>query len=246
MFSNKSAIYAFMVIVCSSLLGLPWWIQQTNYGIKSSVLQNVMKGIGRSNRYTIPTVKKRHFENLIYYGSNKNLSNMFNNEATMKRYSRNGNYSLMKRFPQSICIGTAKSGTHAILTFLNFHPKMACYIGEPDFFVSDDKSQRFYEKYLVKMPYSTKEQLTFEKTPQYLEWRGEVVAPRIHYFDPDIKLLVTVRNPIDRAYSYYYHFKTPRTPPFEVSHHNSENGIFFKDWTRCGSVYIKSPIKILT
>ena len=50
-----------------------------------------------------------------------------------------------------------------------------------------------------------------------MSWNNTKILRRIHEFDNGIKLLVTFRNPVDRAISIYHHFKKPNDPSFEVS-----------------------------
>jgi len=65
------------------------------------------------------------------------------------------------------------------------------------------------------MPATTSGQLTVEKTPSYLV-SGRVVE-RIFEMDPDIRLLVVVRDPVTRAVSDYTQAATkrPDIAPFE-------------------------------
>lgn len=55
------------------------------------------------------------------------------------------------------------------------------------------------------MPYSLENQITVEKTPNYfVDWE---VPERIYNFNSSIKLILIVRNPIDRAVSDYVQLK---------------------------------------
>jgi len=65
------------------------------------------------------------------------------------------------------------------------------------------------------MPATTSGQLTVEKTPSYLV-SGRVVE-RIFAMDPDVRLLVVVRDPVTRAVSDYTQAATkrPDIAPFE-------------------------------
>jgi len=66
-----------------------------------------------------------------------------------------------------------------------------------------------------RMPATTCGQLTVEKTPSYLV-SGRVVE-RIFAMDPDVRLLVVVRDPVTRAVSDYTQAATkrPDIAPFE-------------------------------
>jgi len=65
------------------------------------------------------------------------------------------------------------------------------------------------------MPATTAGQLTVEKTPSYLVNRR--VVERIFAMDPDVRLLVVVRDPVTRAVSDYTQAATkrPDIAPFE-------------------------------
>ena len=67
------------------------------------------------------------------------------------------------------------------------------------------------------MPYSTIDQITIEKSPQYVAWNMSHAPKQMFEFDPGMKLLLTVRNPVDRAVSHFYHFLTDSDTKFEVS-----------------------------
>ena len=65
------------------------------------------------------------------------------------------------------------------------------------------------------MPATTSSQLTVEKTPSYLV--NSRVVERIFAMDPDVRLLVVVRDPVTRAVSDYTQAATkrPDIAPFE-------------------------------
>ena len=54
-------------------------------------------------------------------------------------------------------------------------------------------------RYLEQMPLVTPDQLVVEKTPSY--FYSEVAPPRIHALNPGMKLLLTVRDPVERLAS---------------------------------------------
>ena len=170
--------------------------------------------------------KIRRPKNIIYFGQNEIVARIFNTPEYIRNYSaecanahqKTHKFQLrvsdiqaremwMKRFPQCICIGQAKAGTRAILEYLSLHPNMATAKDEVKFFVND--SSYFtggLKAYLDQMPCSTENQITMEKSPGYVS-RGRKETPqRIFDFDPAVKLLFAVRNPIDRAVSEYVDF----------------------------------------
>ena len=211
--TNISGILSIVIVYI--IVALLYWILKLRNN--ASMLRHLPSYQNATSNTYLNKLLNENKDNLIYYGSDESISTMFNNDIMMEKFSNHGNHSLLKRFPRCICIGTAKSGTEAILVYLSFHPQVVCYMKEGRFFVKNNSSLRQFENYLSWMPYSTKDQVTFEKSPQYVSWENKEIPRRIYKFDTGVKLLVTVRNPVDRAISYYYHFKKPDDQGFEVS-----------------------------
>ncbi|XP_059139896.1 heparan sulfate glucosamine 3-O-sulfotransferase 1-like [Physella acuta] len=113
------------------------------------------------------------------------------------------NASRHSYFPSALVIGARKAGTRALLRFINLHPDVVISAKELHYFDS------FYEKsfdwYRRQMPLSLPHQLTIEKTPNYFVDLN--VPKRVYHFNPSIKLILVVRNPIDRAVSDYVQLK---------------------------------------
>ncbi|GFR73950.1 heparan sulfate glucosamine 3-O-sulfotransferase [Elysia marginata] len=105
------------------------------------------------------------------------------------------------RLPSALIIGFAKCGTAALRTFLTIHPDVVSPILEVRYFtLYHSKELEWYRK---QMPPSTRDQVTIEKTPSYIMINQSL--RRIHDFDPKIKLIVIVRDPIVRLQSQYAH-----------------------------------------
>lgn len=108
--------------------------------------------------------------------------------------------------PDAIIIGAKKCGTRALLKFIGTHPNVSAAGAEAHFF------DRFYHMgldwYRDQMPFSTKYQITIEKTPKYLV--DKQVPRRVFHMNPKIKLIVVVRNPVERAISEYVQSKENR------------------------------------
>ena len=105
--------------------------------------------------------------------------------------------------PNFIIAGAQKSGTTSLYYYLNQHPKL---IGstpkEVRFFNRDknyEKGENWYKNAFKDYKKPLKKGLYFEATPEYLYRRS--VAERIHDFDPSLKIIVILREPIKRAYS---------------------------------------------
>jgi len=114
--------------------------------------------------------------------------------------------------PTFIVFGSRKAGTSSIYNYLEQHPQV---------FMSRLKGTRFFQfdperpELGQKLPVKTLEdyatyfrdgakqnaKATGEISPSYLTSRG--AAQRIHQTLPNIKLVASLRNPVDRAYSQY-------------------------------------------
>lgn len=120
---------------------------------------------------------------------------------------------LTQRLPDAIIIGAKKCGTRALLKFIGAHPNVSTTGAEVHFF------DRFYHMgldwYKEQMPFTSENQLTIEKTPKYLV--DKRVPRRVFRMNPKMKLIVVLRNPVDRAISEYVqgkenHYKKRRAP----------------------------------
>jgi len=101
--------------------------------------------------------------------------------------------------------GTQKGGTTALASFLGQHPQL-CMSNPKEVHFFDDEglfdgrvmATEHYHKHFS--PRSTT-QLLGEATPIYMYWKP---APeRIRAYNPAMKWIFLLRNPIDRAYSHY-------------------------------------------
>lgn len=116
--------------------------------------------------------------------------------------------------PDFIVIGAAKSGTSSLFSWLSQHPYVAAASRkEVEYF--SFQYDRGLDWYRYHFPYVSdrarfaathgREFLSFEASPYYLPHR---LAPgRAAELLPDAKLVVTMRNPVDRAYSAYQMWK---------------------------------------
>ena len=112
-----------------------------------------------------------------------------------------------QRFPQAIIIGVKKGGTRALTDMLKTHSQIVSPKGEVHFFDRDEMFRKGVEWYIQQMPYSTSNQITIEKSPSYFV--TPEVPQRIHDVSPTVKLLLIVRNPVDRVISDYAQLYNP-------------------------------------
>jgi hypothetical protein len=103
-----------------------------------------------------------------------------------------------------IC-GTQKGGTSALHAYLREHPGI-CMANQKEVHFFDNESYFTsqnvdYSTYHAQFSPNSSHQVLGESTPIYMYWHN---APRrIWEYNPDIKLIIILRNPIERAYSHW-------------------------------------------
>lgn len=107
--------------------------------------------------------------------------------------------------PNFIIIGAQKSGTTSLENYIVQHPQVIPAIKKETHFWYRD-FEKGINWYLAHFPPIPKSQnfITGEATPNYLE--NYQSAERIYNVFPEVKLLVILRNPVDRAFSQYNHW----------------------------------------
>jgi hypothetical protein len=110
------------------------------------------------------------------------------------------------RLPDWLIIGAMKSGTTSLATYLRDHP--GCFVApekEVHFFDYEYRWASGPDWYRQRFSGATSAVLAGEATPSYMH-RPEVPA-RIASVVPGAKLVAILRNPVDRAYSQYWHHR---------------------------------------
>jgi hypothetical protein len=122
--------------------------------------------------------------------------------------------------PSFIIIGTQKAGTTALHKYLSLHPQLIESKKEIFFFDCDKNYKKGVKFYLSHFQgnRNKKNGKFFEVSPSYLV--KESAAKRIYDFNPEIKLVASLRNPIERAFSAWNMYR----PRFH------ENDNWFFDW----------------
>jgi hypothetical protein len=114
--------------------------------------------------------------------------------------------------PTFLIIGVMKCGTGALMKYLNLHPKIISGISankkrEVKFFGTElyDKSNCPIKDYLLNFPTKSENEkyVTFDKSPDYI--RKRYALGQIQKILPNIKLIILIRNPVERAYSEFRH-----------------------------------------
>lgn len=99
--------------------------------------------------------------------------------------------------------GVQKAGTTALSRFLSAHPSLFLLKHEQHFFDKDavDWERPDYAPYEKRFSAAQPDQLVGEKTPSYLFW--DHALDRILAYNPAMRLIISLRNPVDRAYSHW-------------------------------------------
>ncbi|CAL1545454.1 unnamed protein product [Lymnaea stagnalis] len=134
----------------------------------------------------------------------------------------------IRRLPNAIIIGVSKCGTRALLEYLDLNPYVMAVHHEVNFFNNDTLYKRGVDWYRNQMPLSYSNQITLEKSPDYFEC---IQCPaRIYAMSKSAKLLLLLRDPVDRLISQYMQFldkyaaTSRKLPPFEQWIRDSKTG----------------------
>jgi len=117
--------------------------------------------------------------------------------------------SILGKYPFSridfIIAGTQKGGTTALDDYFRTHQNICMadkkevhFFDEDRYFEKKSPNYSKYHKYFSPNDYS---QVIGEATPIYMYWNKAI--ERIHVYNPQIKLIIILRNPIDRAFSHW-------------------------------------------
>lgn len=115
----------------------------------------------------------------------------------------------MRQSPRSIdlmIVGAQKAGTTSLLRYLGNHSSI-CIHEKPEilFFLIDKEYQKGYswafDRYFGHCADNKK--LLFAKNVGIMYWIEAI--RRLKYHNPDVNLVVMLRNPVDRAYSAYWY-----------------------------------------
>ena len=112
--------------------------------------------------------------------------------------------------PDFLIIGAARSGTTSLYQYLVEHPNIEpCVVKQLHFF--DQYFQKGINWYRMNFPtiwkkfvfnkIKKKNFITGEATPYYLQ--NPQTPKRVYQANPNIKLILLLRNPVDRAFSHY-------------------------------------------
>ena len=117
-----------------------------------------------------------------------------------------------RALPDGLIIGVQKAGTTAINQYLRRHPDVGGVALRPDALQHHLKELHFFDRYYknglrwyrAHFPMRSERKFVIEATPEYIRPRP---ASRMHALLPDAKLVLSLRDPVDRAYSRYQHLR---------------------------------------
>ncbi len=126
---------------------------------------------------------------------------------------------MKNRLPNFLIVGAAKSGTSSLHNYLNQHPEvfMPSYnkdgvnVKEPQFLIKNEVQQRLHfgiwswEDYKSLFDAPAKCKAIGESSVFYLYYHKEAIKNIKLRLGNDVKIIILLRNPIDRAYSAFHH-----------------------------------------
>lgn len=110
------------------------------------------------------------------------------------------------KLPKFIICGAMKSGTTSLHSYLSQHPEIFMPEGraqETHYFDDPKNYAKGLDWYKDCFKEGKEKQLIGQTSPLYMYL--DYVPERIYRLLPEIKLLFILRNPVDRAYSHYWH-----------------------------------------
>ena len=108
-----------------------------------------------------------------------------------------------KLLPNVIGLGVKKCGTTALHYYMNAHPKVKVPPDHEELGFFDRRWDYGLDWYLERLPNVADDEITFEKTPKYFVYPPAL--DRIAETIPQVKFILLICNPIDRAYSDFNH-----------------------------------------
>jgi Sulfotransferase domain len=106
--------------------------------------------------------------------------------------------------PNFLCVGTIKGGTTTLHEILKHHPDVLLPSARKElrFFDVDENYRRGLDYYASFFAEHKGQSAIGEIAPTYA-YRGDVAERIAKALGPDVRLIFSLRNPVDRAYSHY-------------------------------------------
>lgn len=126
----------------------------------------------------------------------------------------------LNRFPDFTIVGAQKAGTTALYEYLSKHPQIqATKEKEPHYFDCEERYKLGTQYYRSLFQFDLDLKLTFDASAGYLVY--DKAPRRIYEHNPNIKIIILLRNPVERAYSAWNMYK---------GLYSSNRNWFFDDW----------------
>tara|TARA_B110000908_G_scaffold170891_1_gene231828 strand:+ start:482 stop:1369 length:888 start_codon:yes stop_codon:yes gene_type:complete len=117
--------------------------------------------------------------------------------------------------PNLLIVGAAKSGTTSLHNYLNQHPDIfMCSPKEPHFLINKEIGEQripngvhSLEDYKSLFLGESERKYRGESSVMYLSFPEFVISNIKQYLSDDVKIIIMLRDPVDRAYSGYQHVK---------------------------------------
>lgn len=154
--------------------------------------------------------------------TNSTINCRLNSSGSEPHFGRVHSNTLQRRLPQCIIIGARKAGTRALLEYLAIHRQVRKADSEVHFFDNEDRFRLGIDFYRQSMPYSRVDQITVEKTPAYFVTPD--VPTRIHAMNSSIRLVLIVREPVERLISDFAQLRMNRLQKMRTLQLNSLSG----------------------
>jgi hypothetical protein len=127
----------------------------------------------------------------------------------------------MRRKIDFFIVGAQKSGTTSLHHYLAQHPRLFLpYRKEIEYFVDEVKYRELERHLTYDYPADIREDLVGLSYAELLFF--EFVPERLRAHNVDARILAVLRNPIDRAYSAYWHWRRVGREPCETFEHALE------------------------
>jgi hypothetical protein len=154
--------------------------------------------------------------------------------------------------PDFLVIGAQRAGTTQLHRVLEAHPEVYVPYRRKEVHYFDwyfDRGVKWYEKFFPSATDAARYRAIGEVTPDYLF--EEAVPQRIHQTLSDCRFVVSLRHPVDRAYSWYRFLvrrvAEQRSPErfFEESQEGLKRGLYSEQLSRYFEVFPSSSFLIL-
>ncbi len=164
--------------------------------------------------------------------------------------------------PNFLIIGAHKAGTTSLYAYLKTHPQIFMpEIKEARFFAFDPKNPDHIKKVPKIFPITTlnnyselfgqvKDEIAIgEASPEYLN--SEYAARNIYKHIPNVKLVVSLRNPIDRAYSQFLmahragEFSNMKINDYMFSYEDEKKGFYYPKLKKYFDIFGRDQIKVI-